>query len=54
MGSSTDHNGISIAGNKVSTVKVIFFDLDVLPTPPDDAPDFAYLGTGPKLIRLVD
>ena len=54
LGTSTDHNGISIASNKISQVKVIFFDASALPPPPDDAPDFAYMGAGPKLIKLIN
>ena len=54
MGSGTDHNGLSVSGGKVSKVKVVFFDYDALPPPPDDAPTSDYIGAGPKLIRLIN
>lgn len=50
----TDHNGLSIAGGKISKVNVIFFDVNALPPPSDDSPTIDYLGYGPKGIRLVN
>ena len=35
-------------------MKVVFFDIDALPPPPDDAPTSDYIGAGPKLIRLIN
>ncbi len=54
MGTSTDHNGLSISSGKVSKVKVVFFNIEALPPPPDDAPTSDYIGAGPKIIRLIN
>jgi hypothetical protein len=51
---TTTHNGIAVSSGKISTVKVVFFNTDALPPPPEDAPDFAYMGSGPRLLKLVD
>jgi Flp pilus assembly pilin Flp len=48
----TSDNGIMIQGNDIKQLKVVFFNFDALPRDPGGNV-IDYLGTGPKLVRLV-
>ena len=54
LGSATTHNGFTISSGKVETLKVVFFNIGALPSPDEHTPTVAYMGFGPKAIRLVD
>lgn len=51
-------NGLIVtwSGNKpnLGAITVFFFDMDALPTPPEGTPLQDYMGSGPKVITLID
>jgi hypothetical protein len=54
LGAATGHNGFTITSGKVETIKVVFFNIGALPPPDESTPTVAYMGFGPKAVRLVD
>lgn len=55
-GTTTDYNGLSFngGGTAITKIKVVFFNIGALPPPDENTPTVAYMGFGPKAIRLVD
>ena len=52
---STTDNGLVVEHpNKLRAIRVFFFDMDALPTPPDGVPLQDYIGSGKKIVNLVD
>ncbi|MDQ4055612.1 MAG: pilus assembly protein TadG-related protein [Actinomycetota bacterium] len=51
--SGTADNGLSIPGNDVTQITIVFFDVQALPSE-GDFPVIDYLGAGDPVIRLVD
>ena len=49
----TSDNGVCVQGNDIKQIKVVFFNDDALPTD-GDIPLIDYLGTGNRVIRLID
>jgi hypothetical protein len=50
---ATADNGLTITNNDVTQMRVVFFDVDALPTD-GDFPVIDFLGAGDPVIRLVD
>ena len=50
---ATSDNGLSIPSNDITQIKVVFFDIDALPTD-GDFPTIDFLGVGKPIVRLVD
>lgn len=56
MGTTTT-NGLYVdqpAGNRVSRMKVVFFNVEALPADAGGAPVTSWMGFGPKILRLID
>lgn len=54
---STTVNGLHVeqpAGNRVSRIKVVFFNPEALPADAGGAPVTDWMGFGPKILRLID
>jgi Flp pilus assembly protein TadG len=49
----TTDNGVWVQGQDIKQIKVVFFNEDALPTD-GDIPIIDYLGTGHRIIRLID
>ncbi|HEX5862027.1 MAG TPA: TadE/TadG family type IV pilus assembly protein [Nocardioides sp.] len=50
---ATSDNGLTIPSNDITQIKVVFFDIDALPTD-GDFPTIDFLGVGKPIVRLVD
>jgi Flp pilus assembly protein TadG len=51
---STDNGLVVEHPNKLRAIRVFFFDMDALPTPPDGTPLQDYFGSGPKVVTMVN
>ena len=49
----TANNGLTVQGNDIKQIKVVFFNTNALPTE-GDIPIIDYLGVGARVIRLID
>ena len=49
----TSDNGLTVQGNDIKQIKVVFFNLKALPSE-GDIPIIDYLGVGTRVIRLID
>jgi Flp pilus assembly protein TadG len=49
----TANNGLSVQGNDIKQIKVVFFNMGALPSE-GDIPIIDYLGVGNRVIRLID
>jgi hypothetical protein len=49
----TDDNGVTVANNGITSLKVVFFNIDAMPRDVNDKV-IDYLGVGPKIIRLIN
>jgi hypothetical protein len=49
----TSDNGLTVQGNDIKQIKVVFFSLNALPSE-GDIPLIDYLGVGSRVIRLID
>jgi hypothetical protein len=49
----TSDNGLTVQGNDIKQIKVVFFNLKALPSE-GDIPIIDYLGVGTRVIRLLD
>jgi hypothetical protein len=49
----TSDNGITIANNGITSLKVVFFNLDAMSRDVNDQV-IDYLGVGPKIVRMID
>jgi Putative Flp pilus-assembly TadE/G-like len=50
---ASSDNGLTIPSNDITQIKVVFFDIDALPTD-GDFPTIDFLGVGKPIVRLVD
>lgn len=51
---ATDNGLVVENPHKLRAIRVFFFDMDALPPPPDGVPLQDYLGSGKKVVTLVD
>jgi hypothetical protein len=49
----TPDNGLTVEGNDIKQIKVVFFNISALPSE-GDIPIIDYLGVGTRVIRLID
>lgn len=54
MSGQTENGLVTQNPNKLRAIRIVFFDFDALPPPPDGGQLIDYIGTGPKVITLVN
>ena len=54
VSTSTDNGLVVEHPNKLRAIRVFFFDIDALPSPPDGIDRQDYIGSGKKIVTLVD
>lgn len=50
----TENGLVTQNGKKLRAIRIVFFDFDALPPPPDGGALVDYIGAGPKVINLVN
>ena len=50
----TENGLVTQNGKKLRAIRIVFFDFDALPPPPDGGKLVDYIGAGPKIVTLVN
>lgn len=54
VSTATDNGLVVESGNKLRAIRVFFFDIDALPPPPDGVDLQDYIGSGKKVVTMID
>jgi len=50
----TENGLVTKNPNKLQAIRIVFFDFEALPPPPDGTPLIDYIGVGPKVVTLIN